>query len=104
MKKVDFYNLGKKDVNDIYIVVERRRKEIEEKYGKDAATQYSLGVAAEIGRFSKMDIKEVNIDHDVHATTDYGVQNTRNNSYFGGVGTDTQYTQDGEYKEPSSMR
>ena len=34
MKKVDFYNLGKKDVNDIYIVVERRRKEVEKQEHK----------------------------------------------------------------------
>lgn len=104
MEKFDFYNLGKKDVNDIYIAVESRMKEIEEKYGKDAAVQYSLGVAAEMGRFSKMKIEETKMNYDVHATTDFGVENTRNNSYFGGVGTDVQYDQDGEYREPRSIR
>ena len=97
MKKVDFYDLGRKDVNDIYIVVERRRKEIEEKYGKDAAEQYLLGVASEIGRFSTMDIDGVNISDIEKGTKNFGIENKRNNSYFGGKGISTQYNRIDDY-------
>lgn len=91
MEKISFYDLGRKDVNDMYVAVSKRREEIEKKYGKSAAEQYLIGVSSEIEQFLRMDTDDVSIEQAEYATTNFGAENTRNNSYFGGQGTGPQY-------------
>lgn len=104
-----FYSLGFKDVDDIYVAIEKRKEEIRKKYGDEAAKEYFLGVKAGLRQSNLMQVDDIELAQIENATTNYSVENTRNNSYFGTTGVGKQYRDIDsygviKYNEPSKQR
>jgi hypothetical protein len=95
MEDINFYEIGRKDVSDIYAEIGKRYKLILEQYGQDEAEQYFIGVKEELAKIDEYDLtsfNNLNENNVLNATSDIGVENTRNNSYFGYSGTSQQYS------------
>lgn len=88
----DFFDMGVRRANEGLINLKMMAKEIGEKYGLDAKLQFEAGIAMTIPAYSKISQVDVSQKEIVNgATTNMGVPNLRNNSYFGGHGTSHQY-------------
>ena len=99
-------SLKKEDENkkyfDMYDIVNKYyQNNIKSKYGEKAKDDFELGVISLIPQYSNISQfiageEEINsqiVDGSISATTNYGVKNTRNNSYLGGVGTGNQFVE-----------
>ena len=94
-EQYDFFCMGQRCAKDYLTDLRKMTKEIGEKYGVDARIQFEAGIAMVIPVFSEQNvITKSDIDY---TTTDFGVDNTRNNSYFGQIGTGKQYLSNGKY-------
>ncbi len=108
MESYDFYTMGVRHGTESTQKLMELAKKIEEKYGKDARMEFEVGTSIALEKFierKKEILSEKNVSK---ATTNYGVYNSRNNSYFGGKGTGKQYeySVDGgmSYIEPKSAK
>ena len=92
-KELDFYLLGKQIATEALESVKEKGLEVKELYGDDAKLEFEIGVASAIGEYEFVEdfySEDINLDN-ISATTDYGIPNERNNSYFGGTGVGKQY-------------
>lgn len=88
-EEYDFYMIGRRRALEFAVNLKKQAIEIEKKYGEQAKFEFETGVASVISTYEKIteDFKEVDLKSLEHATTDFGVDNMRNNSYFGTPGT-----------------
>ena len=99
-EKYDFFLIGQKHANDELLNIRKTAAEYGQKYGKQAKVDFELGIASVIPSYSNdLDNAVENIDN-LSGTNDYGIPNTRNNSYFGGTGTGRQH----EFKSLDGIR
>lgn len=104
-EKIDFFEYGKKFAMETIDIIKKKANEIEEKYGEQAKLEFESGYAAYFPVFGE----ELEIDNfDINnlggkREGDYGIPNTRNNSYFGRKGISFQCGKNG-YREPNRKR
>ena len=100
-EEYDFVEIGQRHAKD---GIENLRK-LADQYGREfglkARRDFETGVASVIPQFARFYVstsenEEVRVEG---ATHNYGMDNLRNNSYFGGDGYSQQFV-DGEYNEP----
>lgn len=91
-EQIDFYTLGCKSIQQSFIKIQKRAEEIEKEYGKEAREEFEIGVASSTQVYTDL-FKEYPLkDSIIRATLAFEKINSRNNSYFGKVGTSKQYT------------
>ena len=101
--EVDFYLVGQRHAKDGLAALKKMAKEYEERYGAQAREDFETGIASVIPQYANFFIASSELEQMVTpegATTNYGVDNTRNNSYFGGTGTGVQYKENGDFNPP----
>ena len=102
----DFFGLGQQHAGDKIQTIEELAAYYEEKFGWKARKDFELGVASAFPPYSRSFIitSEEEIISPDGATMNYGEPNTRNNSYFGGVGYGVQRSHDAQgtkrYNDP----
>ena len=112
-EQYDFYLIGRRRASDFSGDLKRQAKEIGEIYGEQARLEFESGLASIIPAYGSVSSYEtsgikkvqegISSSEDLvieNAETDYGVENTRNNSYFGTKGTGVQVNSDGKFNEP----
>ncbi len=77
-EEYDFYLMGCRNACEYVENIDKKAKEIEEKYGLDARIQYEAGIIATIPTYSKCKTK-INIEK-IHGTLNFA--NNENTSYF----------------------
>ena len=88
----DFYGMGARYAHDASLSLKKLANEIGKKYGEDAKMNFEAGVVSEISSYSSLNVNSEILDRDIeNATLNFSIDNTRNNSYFGGRGTSLQY-------------
>lgn len=100
-EEYDFYVIGQKHARDGIEALRKMAETYKSKYGEKAKEDFELGVISLIPQYSNISQfiageEEINsqiVDGSIGATTNYGVKNTRNNSYLGGVGTGNQFVE-----------
>ena len=97
----DFLSMGTRYAKETIFLISKKAQEIEDNFGYDARMEFEVGVACVIPQYKTSKSDEFN--GVVHGTKDFGIPNTRNNSYFGIKGTGVQY-QNGTYNKPNKMR
>ena len=89
----DFFLLGQKYANEGIAMLRKKAMEYEKEFGVQAKNDFELGVISTIPQYSNFTVElEENIRME-GATTNYGVNNYRNNSYFGKKGVGQQYVE-----------
>ena len=88
----DFYGMGARYARDAYLNLKKLANEIGKKYGEDAKMNFEAGVVSEISSYSSLNLNSEILDRDIeNATLNFSIDNTRNNSFFGGCGASLQY-------------
>ena len=100
-EEYDFVEIGQRHAKDGLEELRKLADTYGRNYGLKARRDFETGVASVIPQFSRFfvntsEIEDVRIEG---ATHNYGMDNMRNNSYFGGDGYSQQFV-DGEYNEP----
>ncbi len=91
-QEYDFFTMGFRDAKNSMESCYQRAVKIEEQYGADARMEYEVGIALTIPQYERFSVcKEETKKNTENATKNFGVDNTRNNSYFGSTGTSKQY-------------
>ncbi len=106
----DFFSMGLRAVRDGLEYSYQKAEEIEKKFGVDARLEFEVAIAMATPAYSNYrsmvkekelrEELEKQVEHGATATRDYGVANTRNNSYFGTKGTGIQYNPEGKFNNP----
>lgn len=102
-EKYDFYAIGQRKAYElINVELKKYADVIEKEYGELARFEFETGVSSAIPVYGKetTDKEPISKLETIHAVKDYGVENLRNNSYFGARGTSHQYDMYGKYNEP----
>lgn len=94
----DFLSMGTRYAKEATFLIAKTAKEIQYKYGYDARMEFEAGVACVIPQYKNIQLEFNDV---VHGTKDFGIPNTRNNSYFGTFGTGPQYYNN-RYNEPNN--
>lgn len=94
-KQYDFFLVGQRHARDGIEALRKMAASYEKNFGAQAREDFELGIASVIPQYSNFFAKasekeEIRTDG---ATTNYGVENTRNNSYFGGTGVGKQFVE-----------
>lgn len=91
-KQYDFFSIGLRHAKDGIDELRKMANIYERDFGRDAREEFELGIASIVPQYANFYQKtsEEPIKTD-RAITDYGKENTRNNSYFGSYGTGVQY-------------
>lgn len=101
-EQYDFYGMGLRDAPNGLIELKKKAITIEQNYGIDARIQFESGIAMKIPVYAEMIYNENDLKKDIiNGTTDYGKENTRNNSYFGSYGVGVQFKPQGGYNDPT---
>ena len=106
-EKYDFYDLGQRYAKETIEVIRKKAEEYGRNFGLKAKRDFELGIISLIPQYADFyyisNDDEMDISKLENATTDYGKDNLRNNSYFGeghsGIGV--QYDNvTGHYNDP----
>ena len=94
-EQYDFFLVGQRHARDGVEALRKMAASYEKTFGAQAREDFELGIASVIPQYSNFFAKiseeeEIRTDG---ATTNYGVENTRNNSYFGGTGVGKQFVE-----------
>ena len=105
MEKYDFYEMGIRYAKEEKEKIEKVMEELEKEYGEDAKTDFEAGVITVYDQYRAATKKPEVREGVVQGTKDFGIPNTRNNSYTtGAAGSGIQYkTVNGNrvYNEPN---
>ena len=94
-EQYDFFLVGQRHAKDGIEALRKMAASYEKNFGPQAREDFELGIASVIPQYSNFfaktsETEEVRTDG---ATANYGVENTRNNSYFGGTGVGKQFVE-----------
>lgn len=93
----NFYKMGQRYATEKIESLKRLADNIQKEYGKDARIEFEAGIVSTVPVYG--DVYVENFEKPVNGTNDFGVDNLRNNSYFGGTGISQQFI-DGIYNDP----
>jgi len=100
----DFYGMGIRYANEGLMNLKKVAEEIGQRYGTNAQLEFETGIAMTIPTYSQIVQSEITPKEMESGKSEIGMPNTRNNSYFGGSGTSTQYINKADgtqiYNEP----
>jgi len=99
-EQYDFFAIGQRHARDSFVELRKIAESYEKNYGPQARADFELGIASVFPQYSNFSIgsDDENIKTD-GATTNFGIPNSRNNSYFGGAGTSRQFIEVNGKKE-----
>ncbi len=107
-QEYDFLSMGLRAAKDDMTNHYQTAEKIEEQFGINARMEYEAGIAMAIPQYETYRTLQARKKEVLHGSKEFGVENTRNNSYFGTTGTGVQYTTNSEglpvYNEPKSHR
>lgn len=100
-EEYDFYGMGERHANETIMEIRKLALELEKQYGPDARMEFEAGVSVSIPAYANViETSQFSIADMEGSTKQYGVEGTRNNSYFGYKGTSYQTDSYGRYNEP----
>ncbi len=104
-EKYDFFYVGQRHAKDGLDELINMAQSYEKKYGKKARSDFELGVASVYPQYADCfpifkGQDEIRVEG---GTKNFGVDNTRNNSYFGGYGTGKQFIS-GVYNDEEEIK
>lgn len=100
-KSYDFYGMGMRYAKESLVNLKNMAQNIGKQYGRDAKMEFESGIAMTIPSYSNFMANPI-LKNEIenNATTDLGLKNTRNNSYFGTQGTGVQFLRENKYNDP----
>ena len=100
-EEYDFFTIGQSHAADGFMELKKIANMYAKDFGEEAKYAFELGVASIFPTYGKYTVTTTVTSKEAEAATSvYGKDNQRNNSYFGYPGTSEQY-RDGVYNEPS---
>ena len=108
-EQYDFFAIGKKHFIDDTETIRKMAMEYQLKFGRKAREEFESGVYSQMSQYANApELRTGSAEEALGqgGSNNYGVPNTRNNSYFGGRGTGVQYqTRNGiEYFNEPNVR
>lgn len=103
----DFFDMGIRYATEGLVSLKKCAAEIGEKFGENAKLEFESGIASTIPTYSSFQQYDVSKIQMETASTDFGVPNQRNNSYFGTSGISNKFKTDSAseiYNEPPKKR
>ena len=100
-QEYDFLSMGLRAAKDEMSNHYQTADKIEQQFGINARMEYEAGIAMAIPQYGTYQNLQLRKKENLNGTKDFGIVNTRNNSYFGTSGTGVQYKSHG-YNEPKS--
>lgn len=100
----DFMSMGSRYAKEGIVHLSKMAEDIGKNYGVDAKMEFEAGICLTIPTYSSI-VELSKNEIEKQATTHFGEENMRNNSYFGGNGVSHQYNGTTSiYNDPNKKR